>query len=220
MNFVYFFLVSLVQGRLEEALIELNKQYETILGTFSETYALKETLITGYLRSDLGYCISILNNTLESSLELHYFEFSNDFVANLAHYSPQLEIVFNASVTKTLFERIQNETFSRFGVISTKSHKIQIEDKIGNTLLFELSESLVYTQKEIFKVVTVLNATQEIYFAWNYDRVKLKDQHFPYRVFICPFLLGIVLSITFLYCFNSYRKKFPCVSYSEFSDAV
>ena len=217
MFFVYFLFFGVCESRVEEFLIELNEQYYPVLGKATQTLFYTQTLISGYLPSDLTYTVCVLNNTLESSLELYYFEFSHDFITNLAQSHPQFVSSFESLSTKDQFEKAQNQTFERFGVVSMRKQEIRIEDKAGKIFHVELAENLVYTEEGIFKFVVVLNGTEEVYYTWKSGEVELKDQHFPYRVFICPFLLGIVVCITFLYCFYSSRKKFPCIKHSEFS---
>lgn len=217
MFLVYFLFVGLCKSRVEEFLVDLNEQYYPILGTFTQTLFYAETLISGYLPSGLTYTVCVLNNTLESSLELYYFEFSSDFITNLAYSHPQFLNSFESFASKNQFEKVKNQTFDRFGVLSMKKQEIRIEDRGGKIYNVELAENLVYTEEGMFKFAVVLNGTEEIYYAWENGDVKFKDQHFPYRVFICPFLLGIVVCVAFLYCFFSSRKKFPCLKYSEFS---
>ena len=193
------FLVLLITfAYIQDSIDHLNEEYSRLTGASSSTLVLVTPLQNLTVTSESVTTLVLLNNTIESRLEIHSFEYSLSLNLELSHYCASFVPLtwIHASKIESKLKKIFKSLYDRFGVLSGRKQS----DAQSLVVLYEYD---IYIDKVLFKFTHVQTQNHSSFYLTPKSKVVQEDLPFPYRVYLFPFLLSFVFTISIKVCVKS-----------------
>lgn len=185
-------------GYIQDSINKLNEEYSRLTGISSTALILISPLQNLTISSESIITLVLLNNTIESCLEIHSFEYSLNLNIELSHHCASFEPLtwIHSSKIEKKLKKVLKSLYERFGVLAGRKQS----DSQSLVFLYEYD---IYVDKVLYKFTHVKTEINSSFYIVPNSKVVHEDLAFPYRIFLFPFLLTFVLTISIGVCIKS-----------------